>query len=60
MMTKEKWERVCPRCGSKDIVTDDKAGFFKLGSALPIYNCRKCGLRGPLFPEDKVDPKKKK
>jgi hypothetical protein len=57
-MKKERWVRVCPRCGSREVVTDDKAGGWKFtGGTIPMFNCLKCGYRSPLFPEDKVKKK---
>ena len=60
MAEKERWVRVCPKCGSEDVTTDDKAGMWKFsGGTLSMYNCRKCGFRGALFPEDKKPVKGK-
>jgi predicted RNA-binding Zn-ribbon protein involved in translation (DUF1610 family) len=41
--------RFCPRCGSNDIMA---VLGFKLGS---IYECKKCGFRGALFPEQDLE-----
>ncbi len=60
MKEKQRWVRVCPRCGSRDIITDDKAGMWKFsGGTLQMYNCRKCGFRSALFPEEEASGQKR-
>jgi predicted RNA-binding Zn-ribbon protein involved in translation (DUF1610 family) len=43
---KERFIRVCPRCGSKNIDIDTGV----VGIA-PFYICKSCGFGSPLFPE---------
>ncbi len=46
---KSKKIKFCPICGSSDIMA---VLGFKLGS---IYECKKCGFRGALFPEQDLE-----
>jgi transposase-like protein len=40
---KEKLVKVCPRCGSRNVVR----GLYDYSR----FNCRNCGFTGPLFPK---------
>jgi predicted RNA-binding Zn-ribbon protein involved in translation (DUF1610 family) len=44
--------RVCPRCGSTDVVldTDTHKAAAEFGGKL-YYRCRTCGFIAPTFPE---------
>jgi predicted RNA-binding Zn-ribbon protein involved in translation (DUF1610 family) len=44
----EKWVRICPRCGSKDV----RGGpLYGMGVFPRPYKCLNCGFVGYLFPE---------
>ena len=43
---KEKFIRVCPRCGSKNV--ENEVIFSRMGQ---FYVCKHCGFGGSLFPE---------
>lgn len=48
---KEKWVKVCPKCGSKDItIVSLKSKFIVFG--IPTqYRCNKCGYLSFIIPE---------
>jgi ribosomal protein S27AE len=48
--------KVCPRCGSTDILTNTLTGFI----TQPIYVCNRCGYQNSIFPEVDVDTLKNK
>ena len=43
-MKKEKFVRICPKCGSADI----SRPFLKILGSL---TCRNCNYKNPIFPE---------
>ncbi|MBI2652675.1 hypothetical protein HYX00_04380 [Candidatus Woesearchaeota archaeon] len=48
---KEKYVKICPRCGSINIGTDFSNPVVWAYGASPKYKCMKCGYMGALFPE---------
>ena len=46
--------KFCPKCGNKQI------DLFVGGKAGTIFECKKCGFRGVLFPEKEIKVNKKK
>jgi predicted RNA-binding Zn-ribbon protein involved in translation (DUF1610 family) len=51
----EKWIKICPRCGSRDV----KGGpLYGMGVFPKPYKCLNCGFVGFLFPE--INSKKSK
>jgi transposase-like protein len=53
---KDNCIKVCPRCGSTDILTNTLTGFI----TQPIYVCNGCGYQNTIFPEVDVDTLKNK
>jgi hypothetical protein len=49
---KERWVKVCPKCGSKGVVGDDSVPVFaSTGLFNSIKKCENCGHTGVFFPE---------
>lgn len=47
----ERRFRVCPKCGSTEIYSINKAGPWRIPSAEgSMYTCKNCGLNSPIFP----------
>jgi len=44
--------KFCPKCGNTDIV-------LSAGGLVGIYECKKCGFRGAIFPEKEIELNKK-
>ena len=51
---KEKFIKVCPRCGSKNV--ENELIFSRMGQ---FYVCKSCGFGGSLFPEISMNYAKK-
>ena len=49
---KERWVRICPKCGSKDV---EARGMVWDLAYSQTWVCRTCGFQGSLFPEVKED-----
>ena len=47
--------RICPKCESIDVRTDDKKGLSFIGGISPEYKCNNCGFVSILFPEIEYD-----
>lgn len=61
-MTKEKYVKICPKCGSTDVQVDFSNASFAIGSPVS-HNCNSCGTVGMVFPEveeSKVEEFRKK
>ena len=43
--------RFCPKCKYTDII-------LVAGGEIGMYECKKCGFRGTLFPENEIKLKK--
>ncbi len=52
---KDNCLKVCPRCGSIDILSNTLTGYI----TQPIYVCNRCGYQNTIFPEVDVDTLKK-
>ena len=53
---KERWVRVCPKCGSNDTTVRGMVA----GRAFSNVNfCKSCGFQSPLFPEVTAEEAKK-
>lgn len=46
-----KEERVCPKCGSKDVSPDLTRSAYGAGTIFNSWKCNNCGYRGIFFPE---------
>jgi len=42
--------KFCPNCGSREIK-------LAAGGSIGIYECKKCGFRGSIFPEIELNKK---
>ena len=49
--TKEKYVKVCPRCGSTDVHTDFSNPVVWAYGTPVKYQCKSCGLVSSIFPE---------
>ncbi len=56
---KNKWIKVCPKCGSTDIVPDLSASSIAKGTIFNSYKCNSCGYSGINFIEFLEDEWKK-
>ena len=54
-MVKDRWVKVCPKCGSKEITN---RGMISSRALSPNYVCQSCGHQSPLFPEIKAEEAK--
>ncbi len=44
----ERWVKVCPNCGSKDVTVRGMIGRQAFSN---VNYCKSCGFQSPLFPE---------
>ena len=54
--TKEKYLRICPKCGSANVTLDSSnIGGWALGTFSSVkYICKKCGFINIVFPEIEI------
>tara|TARA_Y100000310_G_C20689135_1_gene821038 strand:- start:291 stop:491 length:201 start_codon:yes stop_codon:yes gene_type:complete len=50
-MKKEKYVKICPKCGSKDVSSDLSVASIARGSFQNDFKCNKCEYKGMFFPE---------
>ncbi|MCX6741857.1 MAG: hypothetical protein NTX24_01615 [Candidatus Pacearchaeota archaeon] len=51
MPEKKKYVKICPNCGSLDILASNYSpSAVAFGVPVP-YRCRRCGFTSPIFPE---------
>ena len=50
---KVKGIKVCPNCGSTDILSNTYTGYI----TQPVYVCNRCGYQNSIFPEVDIDEK---
>ena len=52
-MLKEKFVKVCPKCGSVDYHKESDLSFLAAGSG--FFVCNNCGYSAQFFPEVTID-----